>query len=166
MVSECRGVGLLWREATMHEPRCTSVIAKSYSAPMFILSPHDILATAALVDIAVNAQRRRVSYKHLRLRHGLSSRSLESRLQGLVRSGILRSIRGPTGGYELARDWHRISVEDILRGMGARQIDHQSLRKSAIVRSAVGPVFEQAENAYFERAASAREYTDSASARA
>ena len=36
-------------------------------------------------------------------------------LQALVRAGILKGMRGPRGGYELARDRRRISAGEIVR---------------------------------------------------
>ncbi len=39
-------------------------------------------------------------------------------LQALVRCGILKGIRGPRGGYELARDRRGVTANDILRAAG------------------------------------------------
>jgi Rrf2 family iron-sulfur cluster assembly transcriptional regulator len=36
-------------------------------------------------------------------------------LQGLVHAKILKGVRGPRGGYELARDRRRITVGEIVR---------------------------------------------------
>jgi DNA-binding IscR family transcriptional regulator len=36
----------------------------------------------------------------------------------LVRDGILKGIRGPHGGYELARDRRGVTANDILRAAG------------------------------------------------
>jgi DNA-binding IscR family transcriptional regulator len=40
---------------------------------------------------------------------------LETILQALVRAGILKSVRGPAGGYALARERRRLSVGEIVR---------------------------------------------------
>jgi hypothetical protein len=45
----------------------------------------------------------------------LPPRHLEPVLQALVHQGILTGTRGPRGGYELAREQHRITADDILR---------------------------------------------------
>ena len=42
-------------------------------------------------------------------------RHLETLLQGLVHAKILKGVRGPRGGYELARERRRISVGEIVR---------------------------------------------------
>ncbi len=49
----------------------------------------------------------------------LPPRHLEPVLQALVRDGILKGIRGPHGGYELARERKKITAEDILRAASA-----------------------------------------------
>ena len=82
---------------------------------MPLVSRKGILAIAAVIDVAINARSRPVSAKALAARHKLPPRHLEPVLQALVRDGILRGVRGPHGGYELAREHRRISAEDILR---------------------------------------------------
>ncbi len=42
-------------------------------------------------------------------------RHLETLLQGLVHAKILKGVRGPRGGYELARERRRITVGEIVR---------------------------------------------------
>src|SRR6266540_3856118 len=82
---------------------------------MPILPHKGVLAIAAVVDIALHAKERPVSAKTLAIRHGLPPRHLEPVLQALVREGILRGIRGPGGGYELAGDAAAITAEQIFR---------------------------------------------------
>jgi Rrf2 family transcriptional regulator, iron-sulfur cluster assembly transcription factor len=84
------------------------------------LLPHKgLLAVATVVDVALQTVGRPISAKTLAVRHGLPPRHLESVLQSLVRDGILKGIRGPRGGYELARERHRVTVNDILRATGS-----------------------------------------------
>ena len=73
-----------------------------------------LLAIAAVVDVALQRDGRPISAKTLVTRHGLPARHLESVLQSLVRGGILKGIRGPHGGYELARERSGITANDIL----------------------------------------------------
>ena len=80
-----------------------------------------ILATAAVIDVALHAIDRPASAKAIAARHQLPPRHLEPVLQALVREGILKGIRGPRGGYELARNRNRISADDILRAASAAQ---------------------------------------------
>lgn len=54
-------------------------------------------------------------------RHGIPERYLEQMLTALRKAGLLRSIRGPRGGFELAMDPAQISVaavEACLEGEG------------------------------------------------
>ena len=88
---------------------------------MPLVSCKGILAIAAVLDVALHARSRPVSAKALAARHKLPPRHLEPVLQALVRDGILRGVRGPHGGYELAREHRRISAEDILRAAGAAE---------------------------------------------
>jgi len=52
----------------------------------------------------------------------------------LTRDGILKSIRGPRGGYQIARDRTQITAEDILKS--TRRADQPS-PESPLVGSAV-----------------------------
>ncbi|WP_280953993.1 Rrf2 family transcriptional regulator [Methylobacterium sp. 17Sr1-1] len=75
------------------------------------------LALAAMVDIALHARPQPVSAKALAARHALPPRHLEAVLQALVHHGLLKGLRGPHGGYELARERRRISAGDIARAV-------------------------------------------------
>ena len=79
------------------------------------LSDKSLLAIAAVVDVAVHARGTPVAAKALAARHGLPPRRLEPVLQALVHAGLLKGVRGPRGGYELARERRRISVAEIVR---------------------------------------------------
>ena len=82
---------------------------------MILLSKRAMLALAAVLDIALHARPEPVAAKALAQRLNLPPRHLEPLLQVLVRSGILRGVRGPKGGYELARERRRIVLAEILR---------------------------------------------------
>ena len=85
---------------------------------MSLLPRKGLLAIAAVIDVALNARERPVSARKLAARHNLPPRHLEPVLQALVHEGIFNGIRGPRGGYELARERRRITVADILRAAG------------------------------------------------
>jgi Rrf2 family transcriptional regulator, iron-sulfur cluster assembly transcription factor len=88
---------------------------------MTLLPRKGILAIAAVIDVALQTAGRPISAKTLATRHGLPPRHLETVLQSLVRDGILKGIRGPHGGYELARERQHVTANDILRA--ARTVD-------------------------------------------
>jgi Rrf2 family protein len=116
---------------------------------MPILPKKGVLAIAAVIDIALNARGRPVAAKSLAARHCLPPRHLEPVLQALVRHGILKGIRGPRGGYELARESHRITADDILRAAGtADELDGVSLARSHLLSEVVMPALVQAEDAF------------------
>src|SRR5919199_4011981 len=80
-----------------------------------------LLALAALIDIAHHARSEPVSLRDFAERNGLAPRQLEATLQRLSRVGILKSVRGPRGGYALARERRRISVADVVRALEETQ---------------------------------------------
>ncbi len=82
---------------------------------MMLLPNRALLAIAAVVDVAIHARPQPVAAKALAARHQLPPRHLETLLQALVRANILKGVRGPRGGYELARERRRISAGDIVR---------------------------------------------------
>jgi Rrf2 family protein len=113
---------------------------------MPLVSRKGILAIAAVIDVAINARSRPVSAKALAARHKLPPRHLEPVLQALVHVGILRGVRGPHGGYSLARENRRISAEDILRA--AEDADDPPLPSSALVNDVVKPALVEAERIF------------------
>ncbi len=111
------------------------------------VSRKGILAIAAVIDVAINASSRPVSAKALAARHKLPPRHLEPVLQALVREGILRGVRGPHGGYALAREHRRISAEDILRAT-VEDADDPPLPGSLLVNEVVKPALLDAERTF------------------
>jgi Rrf2 family transcriptional regulator, iron-sulfur cluster assembly transcription factor len=82
---------------------------------MNLLSRRSVLAIAAVVDVALHCAKAPVAAKALAARHKLPARHLETLLQALVHARILKGVRGPRGGYELARERRRITVGEIVR---------------------------------------------------
>ena len=82
---------------------------------MNLLSKRSLLAIAAVVDIALHSKSAPVAAKSLSERHNLPPRHLETLLQGLVHAKILKGVRGPRGGYVLARERRKISAGEIVR---------------------------------------------------
>jgi Rrf2 family transcriptional regulator, iron-sulfur cluster assembly transcription factor len=79
-----------------------------------LLPRRAVLAITAVVDIALFAGPP-VRASSLNARHHLTPRRLELLLQGLVRAGILKGVRGRLGGYQLARERHKIAAGEIVR---------------------------------------------------
>lgn len=74
-----------------------------------------VLALEAVTDIAYHGGAEPVQSQDIARRLDLPRRYLEQVMQQLVRAGILRGVRGPRGGYRLARERRRISVGDVVR---------------------------------------------------
>src|SRR5258705_6344575 len=88
---------------------------KGREESMIRLSRKTLLALEAVIDIAYNARPEPVQAKEITARQGVPQRYLEQVMQQLVRAGILKGVRGPRGGYRLARERRRISVGDVVR---------------------------------------------------
>jgi Rrf2 family iron-sulfur cluster assembly transcriptional regulator len=86
---------------------------------MHFLSKRTVLGIAAVADVALYARPAPVAAKALAARHNLPPRHLETLLQGLVQANILKGVRGPRGGYELARERRKITVGEIVRTVAA-----------------------------------------------
>jgi Rrf2 family protein len=113
-----------------------------------LLPRKGILAIAAVVDIALHARGRPVAAKALATRHRLPPRHLEPVLQALVRQGILKGVRGPRGGYELAREQRRISADDVLQAAGTTDNDDEPHSGSPLLAHVLMPALAQAEQAF------------------
>lgn len=113
---------------------------------MILLSRRSLLAIAAVVDIALHARPTPVAAKFLAQRHNLPPRHLETVLQALVRQGILKGVRGPRGGYELARERRKVTAGDVVRAaMTATGEDGlPPLPESKLVDVVVGPAVKDA----------------------
>jgi Rrf2 family protein len=115
---------------------------------MSLLPRKGLLAIAAVIDVALNARERPVSARKLAARHNLPPRHLEPVLQALVHEGIFHGVRGPRGGYELAREGERISVADILRVAGADDEPPGDAKGSRILEEVVLPALTDAERRF------------------
>lgn len=82
---------------------------------MLRLSKKMLFAIEAVLDIAYHAGSEPVQSRDITRRQGIPRRYLEQALQQLVRQDILVGVRGPRGGYRLARERRRITVGDIVR---------------------------------------------------
>ncbi len=113
---------------------------------MPLISRKGILALAAVIDIAMHARNRPVSAKALAARHKLPPRHLEPVLQALVRDGILRGVRGPHGGYQLARAQNDVSAEHIMRAAASAEMAGEPpLPPSTLIANVVRPALTEAE---------------------
>jgi Rrf2 family protein len=114
---------------------------------LMLLSHRSLLALAAVVDIAIHARPQPVAAKHLAGRLDLPPRHLETLLQTLVRAEILKGVRGPRGGYELARERRRITAAEVVRAVEAEDNDDEKI-DNAFIERVIQPVVTRAGEAF------------------
>lgn len=68
----------------------------------------------ALIDLAVNSKYEQVALNSIADRNKISLQYLEQVFASLRRAGIVRSVKGPQGGYLLSQNADKITVAKIL----------------------------------------------------
>lgn len=71
-------------------------------------------AVTAMLDLAINAHQRPVSLADISARQAISLSYLEQLFSRLRRRQLVASVRGPGGGYQLARSSHEIYVAEVI----------------------------------------------------
>jgi len=71
----------------------------------------------ALIDLVQYGEGKPVSITMISARQGISERYLEQLMSLLKKAGLVKSIRGASGGYVLAKELQQISVGDVLRAL-------------------------------------------------
>lgn len=78
------------------------------------LSTKGRYAVVALVDVALHQSAGLVSINEISMRQDISLAYLEQLFAKLRRAGLVNALRGPSGGYKLARAPEHIRIEEIL----------------------------------------------------
>ncbi|HTV32379.1 MAG TPA: Rrf2 family transcriptional regulator, partial [Methylocella sp.] len=118
---------------------------------MTLLSRRGQLALAAVADIAIHARLAPVAAKALAARLALPPRHLEALLQSLVHANILKGVRGPRGGYELARERRRVSVAAVLRAVSNGIEDRTNQAECLLLRQVITPLLDEAGAALLDK---------------
>ena len=71
-------------------------------------------AVTAMIDLAMHNQERPVTLADISERQKISLSYLEQLFGKLRRNTLVSSVRGPGGGYNLAKKLHEVSVADII----------------------------------------------------
>ncbi len=103
-------------------------------------------AVQAVLYIACVGTNTPVRSKEICQYQGVTLRYLEHILQQLVRDKILRGVRGPKGGYVLARDRRKISLADIYQCILPLVVDNETGTNDVlqlIIEPAQGSITEQ-----------------------
>ena len=78
------------------------------------LSKKSRYGITALIDLAVYARDQCVQLSSIAERNKISVKYLEQIFSGLRRAGLVKSIKGPQGGYLLAKSPESITVADVI----------------------------------------------------
>lgn len=78
------------------------------------LSKKSRYGITALIDLAVYARNQCVQLSSIAERNKISVKYLEQIVSGLRRAGLVKSIKGPQGGYLLAKSPESITVADVI----------------------------------------------------
>lgn len=71
-------------------------------------------AVTAMLDLAIHADREPVTLSDISVRQDISLSYLEQLFARLRRSELVKSVRGPGGGYRLGKDTWQIAIVDII----------------------------------------------------
>ena len=108
-------------------------------------------AVEAVLYIAYNGGQGPISGKDIAERQNLPPRYLEQLMQKLVRGGVLRGVRGPHGGYLLARERRRITVGDICDILSDEKDDQDIAQAGTpLGKNVVQPIWEEARTQMME----------------
>lgn len=112
---------------------------------MLRLSRKTMLALEAVLDIAYNARPDPVQAKDITARQGIPQRYLEQVMQSLVHNGILKGVRGPRGGYTLARERRKITVGDVVRVVDQldAEAENDPVSRAALGEKVIGPLWSE-----------------------
>lgn len=118
---------------------------------MLSLSRKTILALEAVIDVALHARPDPVQARDITQRQNVPQRYLEQIMQALVRADILRGLRGPRGGYRLARERRRISAGEIVRVIAEMDSDENGAGGNRIGAGATTAICQELENELMSR---------------
>ena len=71
-------------------------------------------AVTAMLDLAISEADKPVTLAGISERQNISLSYLEQLFSRLRRSGLVKSVRGPGGGYRIAKTLDQISVSEII----------------------------------------------------
>ena len=74
-------------------------------------------ALRALLDVALHLEDGPVSRSEISARQDISAEYIAQLFRGLAAAGLVRGVKGPGGGYVLARDVAEIRVGDVIRAV-------------------------------------------------
>lgn len=79
-----------------------------------IFSKRSRYGIRALIDLAQNTEQGCIQLSEIAERNSISFKYLEQIFITLRKAGILQSVKGPQGGYYLAKDAGKLTIADII----------------------------------------------------
>lgn len=92
-------------------------------------------AVRAILDLTFNSNGRPVRLQEISERQKISLHYLEQLFRRLRKGSVVKSVRGPGGGYVLARSMDEISVKDVLLSVGENINPARDLVSAADIKS-------------------------------
>jgi Rrf2 family transcriptional regulator, iron-sulfur cluster assembly transcription factor len=127
------------------------------SAAVLLRRDRALTAIAVALDVAFHAGGRGggalAGAAEVAERLGVARRGLEPVLQALSRAELLESVRGPRGGYRLARRPREITLAEVLAGVVEGSEPAEDGLSGALQSAIVGPLWEEMESGLRERLA-------------
>ncbi len=80
-----------------------------------MISTRGRYALRLMLDIAINEKEEPIRVKEIAERQDISDKYLEQIIAALVKAGLVKSLRGPQGGYRLNKKPEEYTVGSILR---------------------------------------------------
>ncbi len=78
------------------------------------LSTKGRYAVTAMMEVALRANKGPITLADISVTQGISNSYLEQLFSQLRRYGLVKGVRGPRGGYSLAKDINEITIADII----------------------------------------------------
>ncbi|MCK8060968.1 MULTISPECIES: Rrf2 family transcriptional regulator [unclassified Fusibacter] len=91
----------------------------------------------ALLDLAVHAKVEHVALKSIAERQNISDRYLEQVFSLMKKSGFVKSVKGPQGGYSLACDPKTTSAYDIIMALEGEEVFRENYDKKDAAESVI-----------------------------
>ena len=111
------------------------------------LSSRSRYGIRALIDLAVNARESCIQLGDIAVRNEISVKYLEQIFMALRKGGMIRSIKGPQGGYLLAKKPEEIFLSEVIRLLDGDYLlekeffgDGENLASKVIQEKMIDPV--------------------------
>ena len=104
-----------------------------------ILSKKSRYGLRALVDLSVSSKTEHMALNVIAERNGISPQYLEQVFAALRRAGIVRSIKGPQGGYLLNKPADEITVAEIVLALdGSYHVEDETATRNCELHGITG----------------------------